>query len=183
MDENLLLIFWSFSIHCWCLSTTTGLSSTWVRREGQRRQLHLCTQPGLYMETSLTPSSLCDSVSSFLPSFSSSSFSWPSCSPVSGGGEGGNSTIWGSYSLASTSVTVKDWPPRLVPDRVESCTVECSCRSCAAVFQYHKRVYYTTVDATLTQMVLSFPGLPTVQFLIACSMQKRRGEGLVHFIT
>ena len=28
----------------------------------------------------------------------------------------------------------------------------------------------------------SFPGLPTIQFLIACSMQNRR-KGLIHFIT
>ena len=30
-------------------------------------------------------------------------------------------------------------------------------------------------------MVASFPGLPTVQFLIACSMQKRRGKAWYHY--
>ena len=29
--------------------------------------------------------------------------------------------------------------------------------------------------------LVSFPGLPTINFLIACSMQKQMGGGLVHF--
>jgi len=28
-----------------------------------------------------------------------------------------------------------------------------------------------------------FPGLPTVQFLVACSMQKRRGKAWYHLMT
>ena len=31
---------------------------------------------------------------------------------------------------------------------------------------------------SLPVSLASLPGLPTIQFLIACSMQKRRGEGL-----
>ena len=31
------------------------------------------------------------------------------------------------------------------------------------------------------ETITLFQGLPTVQFLITCSLQKQRGEGLVHF--
>ena len=31
-------------------------------------------------------------------------------------------------------------------------------------------------------LIALFPGLPIIKFLIACSMQKMEGEGLVHFI-
>ena len=118
------------------------------RRERVVTHLHLAVcilslthrhlQPGFHTETCLTSSFLCDSTSSFSPSSFSSP--WPSCSPVPGGGEGGSSTTCGSYSLASTSVMVKDWAARLVPDGARSCTVECShYRPCTGVSRYHKR--------------------------------------------
>ena len=42
---------------------------------------------------------------------------------------------------------------------------------------YHSQWHITRYS----QPLASFPGLPTVQFLIAWSMQKREGEGLVSF--
>ena len=98
--------------------------------------LSLTHRPSTRLVHGLTPSLFCDSASSFPPSSSSSP--QPSCSPAPGGGEGGSSTTWGSYSLASTSVMIKDWAARFVPDGARSCTVECShYRPCTGVSHFH----------------------------------------------
>ena len=47
------------------------------------------------------------------------------------------------------------------------------------VISWHKITWHMTNLAMLWQpysLLVSFPGLPTVQFLIACSMQKRKGK-------